>query len=466
MGSILFKAIFGMIAGAIGWMIVEPFKPNFTDQVAWGLFESALMLSWAAWIGVAIGAHSGYTRGSKSHMFREALLGSIFGAIGMMVGRGLSGVVAAFNPNWMNQGLLTIVFRTMIFTIMGAGLGFGIGINTFVMKRGLQGLVGGAIGGAIAGGLFDIVGGIFGSIQLLSQGISAGKVGEVGGMSRALSGVLMGGAIALMIGIVEALSKSAWLRLELGRNEGKEWVLDKPVMFLGRHERADVPLFGDPNVTPQHARIEKQGMNYFVFDMGSPIGIGVNGQRISQQMLQAGDVIQIGGNNLVFQIRGVAAPYRGPEPGRAPMQGGNAMYHGQVVPQAQPAPTGITGLPSQQAMQPTVQVPIQPMPSQMQPTMVQTALTYSLVAIDGPLVGQRFYLPADLGRESSQVPMSYDSAASRKHARLEASGNFVNVTDLGSTNGTFLNGQRIQQGTAKIGDLIKVGSTTFRIEST
>jgi pSer/pThr/pTyr-binding forkhead associated (FHA) protein len=452
MGSILFKAILGMIAGAIGWALVEPFKPNFTDQVAWGLFESALMISWAAWIGVAIGAHSGYSRGSKSHMVKEALLGSLFGAIGMMVGKGMSGIVVAMNPNWMNQGVLTIVFRTLIFTIIGAGLGLGIGINTFVVKRGLQGLVGGAIGGAIAGGLFDIVGGIFGSIQLLSQGISSGKVGEVGGMSRALSGILMGGAIALMIGIVEALSKSAWLRLELGRNEGKEWVIDKQTMFIGRHERADVPLFGDPNISPQHARIEKQGIGYVVFDMGTPIGIGVNGQRISQANLQPGDVIQIGTNNLVFQIRGVAAPYRGPEPGRGSIPVG---FSPNPVPYNQASPTGVTGLPSQQMSQ-----------SSSQPTMVQSMLSLNIVILDGPMTGHRFSLPVELGRESTQVPMSYDSAASRRHARLEAAGNFVNVIDLGSTNGTFVNGLRVQQATAKIGDLIKVGSTTFRIEST
>lgn len=448
MGSILFKAIFGMIAGAIGWAIVEPFKPNFTDQVAWGLFETALMSSWAAWIGGAIGAHSGHLRGSKSHMIREALLGSIFGAIGMMVGKGMSGIIVAANPNWASQGIITIVFRALIFTAMGAGLGFGIGINTFVLKRGIQGLIGGAIGGAVAGGLFDIVGGIFGSIQLLTQGVNPGTVGEVGAISRALSGILMGGAIALMIGIVEALSKSAWLRLELGRNEGKEWVLDKPVMFLGRHERADIPLFGDPNISPQHARIEKQGSNFILFDMGTPMGIGVNGQRVGQANLQAGDRIQIGANNIIFQIRGVPAPNRGPEPNRGPIP-------------IQPA--GITGLPSQQfSPQPT---PAQPAQAVNQPTMVQAPANLSILALDGPMTGQRFPLPVELGRESAQVPMSFDSAASRKHARIEPAGTFAIMTDLGSTNGTFINGQRLQQGTVKIGDLIKVGSTTFRIES-
>ncbi|MCX6343145.1 MAG: FHA domain-containing protein [Fimbriimonadales bacterium] len=81
------------------------------------------------------------------------------------------------------------------------------------------------------------------------------------------------------------------------------------------------------------------------------------------------------------------------------------------------------------------------------------------------MAGQRFSLPVELGRESVQIPMGFDSMASRRHARIEPSGMMAQVVDLGSTNGTFINGVRVQQQIAKIGDEIKVGSTTFRIES-
>ena len=115
-------------------------------------------------------------------------------------------------------------------------------------------------------------------------------------------------------------------------------------------------------------------------------------------------------------------------------------------------------------LDPTVAVPAQ---GGFQPTMAVQAGMPTLVATDGPLAGQRFPLnmPIDLGRECQQVPMGFDSSASRKHARIEPAGMFVNVSDLGSTNGTFVNGQRVTNATAKNGDIVKVGATNFRIES-
>jgi pSer/pThr/pTyr-binding forkhead associated (FHA) protein len=316
-------------------------------------------------------------------------------------------------------------------------------------------------------------------------------------MSRALTSIIMCGAIALMIGIIEALSRSAWLRLELGRNEGKEWVLDKPTMLIGRLERADVPLFGDQNVAQQHAVIQKQNGRYFLMDQGSPIGTGLNGQRVQQMQLNPGDVIQIGGFNLRFLMRNVKAPNRGPEPNRGgayPMSGGMPTPMPGINPAQPMNPTQMMPGPMQPmhptqmgGMQPTQQVPYMPMnptvavqsQPNLQPTVAVAAQPgfqqtvavqaggFTLVAMDGPLMGQRYPLgmPIELGRECQQVPMGFDTSASRKHARIEPAGMFVNVSDLGSTNGTFVNGQRVTNATAKNGDIVKVGATSFRIEA-
>jgi len=461
MGSIIFKAILGMVAGAIGWAMVEPFKPSPIQVVVWGLFEVAMMTAWSSLIGASIGFHSGYMRGSKLHAIKEGLSGAFFGGVGMMIARGVTTPVVAM-PGWPNM-----ILRAIVFCILGAGLGAGIGFSTFVTKRGLQGLVGGAVGGFVAGILFDPVGAVLGGLQLTAQGVGPGQVGETGAISRGLTGVLMGGMIALMIGLVEAIAKSAWVRLELGRNEGKDWVIDKPVMTIGRFERADIPLFGDVNVATQHAVIERQGSQYFFVDLGSPLGSGVNGQRVQRVPLNNGDVIQIGSNNLRFQLKGHAAPKRGPEPGRGPISGTGVGYQ---TSSSQVGGSVITGLPSQMGqpmptamnLPPTQSIPAQ---SVLNPTIVAPVNGLCLLVTSGPMAGQRFSLPVELGRESVQIPMGFDSMASRRHARIEPSGMMAQVVDLGSTNGTFINGVRIQQQIAKIGDEIKVGSTTFRIES-
>jgi pSer/pThr/pTyr-binding forkhead associated (FHA) protein len=121
------------------------------------------------------------------------------------------------------------------------------------------------------------------------------------------------------------------------------------------------------------------------------------------------------------------------------------------------------------------QVPQQPtttfQPTGMQPTVMQPTVMqsggFALLALDGPLAGQRFGVvqPIDVGREASAIPLGFDSGVSRRHVRLSADIGGVVVQDLGSTNGTFVNGQRVQQATAPVGTLIKVGATTFRVEA-
>ena len=60
-----------------------------------------------------------------------------------------------------------------------------------------------------------------------------------------------------------------------------------------------------------------------------------------------------------------------------------------------------------------------------------------------------------------------DAEISREHARVTRSGSGLVIEDLGSTNGTMVNGERISGPTpVRAGDTVKVGTTTLRIEGT
>jgi len=54
-----------------------------------------------------------------------------------------------------------------------------------------------------------------------------------------------------------------------------------------------------------------------------------------------------------------------------------------------------------------------------------------------------------------------DVGISRRHARLDFDGNQVVLTDLGSTNGTMVNGQRVSAVALNPGDMIQLGTTTL-----
>lgn len=53
---------------------------------------------------------------------------------------------------------------------------------------------------------------------------------------------------------------------------------------------------------------------------------------------------------------------------------------------------------------------------------------------------------------------------SRKHCRLINDGESLRVEDMGSSNGTFHNGQRVQEATIQPGDTVQVGSIGFVVQ--
>src|SRR6267378_2357100 len=64
---------------------------------------------------------------------------------------------------------------------------------------------------------------------------------------------------------------------------------------------------------------------------------------------------------------------------------------------------------------------------------------------------------------TSDVPI-YDPTISRRHAEITLTENGVRVTDLGSSNGTFLNGAKITEAEAGANDVVTFGKVAFRVK--
>jgi pSer/pThr/pTyr-binding forkhead associated (FHA) protein len=74
--------------------------------------------------------------------------------------------------------------------------------------------------------------------------------------------------------------------------------------------------------------------------------------------------------------------------------------------------------------------------------------------------------PLLVGREAgNDVPLARDEFSSARHARFEPRRNGVWVEDVGSTNGTFVNGVRLTAPRKLApGDVIRIGETDLRFE--
>ncbi len=89
--------------------------------------------------------------------------------------------------------------------------------------------------------------------------------------------------------------------------------------------------------------------------------------------------------------------------------------------------------------------------------MIKGVPAYGVYFIDGV---------ASIGRHEESDVFLVDPSVSRTHASIDVKHDDVAVSDLGSTNGTFVNGQRIT-GTRRLvsGDVLTFGNTQMRLEA-
>jgi hypothetical protein len=72
---------------------------------------------------------------------------------------------------------------------------------------------------------------------------------------------------------------------------------------------------------------------------------------------------------------------------------------------------------------------------------------------------------AMLGRSDHAEIRVDDPFASSAHARIFARGDFMHVEDMGSTNGTYLNGRRLRGAERlKVADVIRIGDSEYRYQ--
>ena len=96
------------------------------------------------------------------------------------------------------------------------------------------------------------------------------------------------------------------------------------------------------------------------------------------------------------------------------------------------------------------------------------AKTYALKFISGKYQGGEFPLKAEkqivIGRSSELDMVLVEDMVSRKHARIVVNGTGqISIEDLGSTNGTFVNGEKVKQATLKEGDRILIGTSILKL---
>lgn len=94
----------------------------------------------------------------------------------------------------------------------------------------------------------------------------------------------------------------------------------------------------------------------------------------------------------------------------------------------------------------------------------------SFYVIEGPDRGRRFELLPNrvetIGREDGVTVQLHDTEVSRRHARVVYDSGRYLITDLNSSNGTFINQERITTAAINSGDKIEIGATCLQFTQT
>ena len=240
------------------------------------------------------------------------VIGTLGGLFGGLVPPVISDMIRSVLPDKTPGAVFTLLgWTTDLFTWTITGTLIGISVGTFdvvinvlrgrdigpAVRKTMKGLVGGALGGFI-GGFFSLV--LHGVMGMLFQH----KRQEDLWLPSSSGFIILGMSIGLMIGLAQIILKEAWLRVEQGFRRGREMMLQKSEITIGRAESCDVGLFGDPLVDKLHAKLLLHGKQYFVVDAGSAAGTFVNDQRIDGPTpLRNGDTIRLGKCVLRFGER-------------------------------------------------------------------------------------------------------------------------------------------------------------------
>jgi pSer/pThr/pTyr-binding forkhead associated (FHA) protein len=97
---------------------------------------------------------------------------------------------------------------------------------------------------------------------------------------------------------------------------------------------------------------------------------------------------------------------------------------------------------------------------------LEGAFAWALTVENGPQSGLTYVLgPGNTvaGRGGSCAIFLADVTVSRDHARFSVDANGLSVTDLGSTNGTYVNGQRHDAGKLTEGDQLMIGKFHLKV---
>lgn len=244
--------------------------------------------------------------------------------------------------------------------------------------------------------------------------------------------------------------------------DGREYVIVGTSLVFGREAGCDVVVPGK-DVSRRHAEIVQTPKGYLIVD-SSTNGTFVNEDRVEgQRILARADVIRLGDEQFRFYADAPVSVAEGPPPFVGP-----AASPSQAAPQPSPSP-GQAAPPrgAAERLRNTMHGIESVAPPK--PAVAGSAFASFLVR-GGSLAGQRLSVKTpvvNIGRADYNDLVLPDGSVSTTHAKLQRREGIWVLVDLDSTNGTFVDGERVK-GEAPLapGAMVRFGDVQLVFEPT
>jgi hypothetical protein len=298
---IYYSAVCSAWAAFLGWGLgrwLAATEYTYLDAQIKGVALGTLVALALALVD-ALGNRAGRKLGDLARPVALAAgVGFVGGLIGALVGVFLVRTLAK-SGHW----LVTPFCIILGWTVTGLAVGASVGVYDILarlqrkespsgaLRKVKNGLLGGTLGGLVGSLLYVVVQAVFARDVPLR-------------IPSAVGFVALGLFIGLLIGLAQVILKEAWIKVEAGFRPGRELMLTKPEITIGRAESCDIGLFGDGSIDRVHARILLQDNCYLLADAGSSGGTWLNDQPVREPMpLRSGDAIRLGNSLLRFGER-------------------------------------------------------------------------------------------------------------------------------------------------------------------
>lgn len=216
------------------------------------------------------------------------------------------------------------------------------------------------------------------------------------------------------------------LKLNFKNGEHDSVELSQPRVTIGRDSQNTIVLTQE-GISGFHAEIHMDKGKLFIVDLGSTNGTFINGRKLQgREEVKTWD--QVSFDKVVAE----------------------------VVDTDQRRPTKVSRAVSDADLSGTAGK-----------TQVRQAVGgFSLKGTSGDAAGKVFPLSGRqvIGQDSGCDIVIDDPMVSSRHAAIDVSGQKLNLTDLGSTNGTFVNGKRVKESSLSPGDEVRFDQVSFKVE--